>query len=111
MARLEEYRQYIQQLLIKYASYKPAYGDVEVETIFDLERDHYQIVHVGWENKHRVYGCSMHIDIKNEKIWIQWNGTEVDIADELVQMGVLKQDIVIGFHSPSMRKFTDFAMG
>lgn len=111
MARLEEYRQYIQQLLIKYASYKPAYGDVEVETIFDLERDHYQIVHVGWENKRRVYGCSMHIDIKNEKIWIQWNGTEVDIADELVQMGVLKQDIVIGFHSPSMRKFTDFAMG
>lgn len=111
MARLEEYRQYVQQLLIKYASYKPAYGDVEVETIFDPERDHYQIVHVGWENKHRVYGCSMHIDIKNEKIWIQWNGTEVDIADELVQMGVLKQDIVIGFHSPSMRKFTDFAMG
>lgn len=106
-----EYRQYIQQLLIKYSRYKPAYGDVEVETIFDLEREHYQIVHVGWENKHRVYGCSMHIDIKGEKVWIQQNRTEVDIADELVTMGVLKEDIVIRFHSPTMRKFSEYAVG
>ena len=111
MAKLEEYKNYIQQILTKYASYKPSYGDVEVETIFDTERNHYQIVHVGWDNKSRVYGCSIHIDIINEKIWIQWNGTEVDIADELVQMGVPKQDIVIGFHSPYLRKFTDFAVG
>lgn len=111
MAKIEEYRQYVQQLLTKYSSYKPAYGDVEVETIFDLERDHYQIVHVGWENKHRVYGCSMHIDIKGEKVWIQQNRTEVDIADELVAMGVPKEDIVIGFHSPTMRKFSEYALG
>lgn len=111
MAKIEEYRQYVQQLLTKYSSYKPAYGDVEVETIFDIERDHYQIVHVGWENKHRVYGCSMHIDIKGEKVWIQQNRTEVDIADELVTMGVLKEDIVIGFHSPSMRRFSEYAVG
>lgn len=111
MAKIEEYRQYVQELLTKYSSYKPAYGDVEVETIFDLEREHYQIVHVGWENKHRVYGCSMHIDIKGEKVWIQQNRTEVDIADELVTMGVLKEDIVIGFHSPSMRRFSEYAVG
>lgn len=111
MAKIEEYRQYVQQLLTKYSSYKPAYGDVEVETIFDLEREHYQIVHVGWENKQRVYGCSMHIDIKGEKVWIQRNRTEVDIADELVTMGVLKEDIVIGFHSPSMRRFSEYAVG
>ncbi len=111
MGKLDEYRQYIQEMLGKYASYKPAYGEVEVETIFDTVRDHYQIVYIGWENKRRVYGCSIHIDIKNEKIWIQWNATEIDIADELVEMGVPKQDIVVGFHSPSIRRFTDFAVG
>ncbi len=111
MGKLDEYRQYIQEMLGKYASYKPAYGEVEVETIFDTVRDHYQIVYIGWENKRRVYGCSIHIDIKNEKIWIQWNATEIDIADELVEMGVPKQDIVVGFHSPSIRRFTDFAAG
>lgn len=110
MAKLEEYRQHVQQLLTEYSSYKPAYGDIEVETIFDTKQDRYLIVSVGWENKHRVYGCSIHIDIKDEKIWIQQNRTEIDIAKELAALGVSKQDIVIGFHSPTMRKFTEFAV-
>ena len=60
---------------------------------------------------HRIYGPMMHLDIKNEKIWIPQNTTEVDIALELMSMGVPKQDIVIGFHTPKMRQFTDFAVG
>jgi hypothetical protein len=53
----------------------------------------------------------MHLDIKNEKIWIQWNGTEDDIAVKLMNMGVLRDDIVLGFHTPYMRQFTDYAVG
>jgi hypothetical protein len=53
----------------------------------------------------------MHLDIKNGKIWIQQNTTEVDIAAELLEMGVPKQDIVIGFHTPKMRQLTSFAVG
>ncbi len=45
------------------------------------------------------------------KIWLEWNGTEIDIAEKLVELGVDKKDIVIGFHSPFMRKFTDYAVG
>ncbi len=52
----------------------------------------------------------LHLDIKNGKIWIQWNGTEDDIAADLMALGVEKQDIVLGFHSPYMRQFTDFAV-
>ncbi len=111
MGKLENYRVYIQQLLRKYGSYKSRYGDFETEMIFDTERDHYQLVHVGWEDNTRVYGCAMHLDIKDDKIWIQWNGTEIDIADELVEMGVPKHDIVLGFHPPNLRKFTEYAVG
>ncbi len=111
MDKLERYREYVQEFLVTQGSYKPSYGDVEVEQVFDTVRDHYQIVHVGWETDQRVYSCSIHIDIKNEKIWIQWNNTEIDIASELVAMGVPKQNIVIGFHSPFKRQFTDFAVG
>jgi len=42
---LEDYRQYIQQILTKYAIYKPAYREIEVETIFDTQRNIYQIVY------------------------------------------------------------------
>lgn len=58
--------------------------ELETELIFDTERDHYQVVHVGFSNKRRVYGCVLHVDIKNGKIWIQHDGTEGGIADELV---------------------------
>ncbi|WP_416674646.1 element excision factor XisI family protein [Egbenema bharatensis] len=52
----------------------------------------------------------MHLDLRGEKVWIQWNGTEEKVADDLVNLGVAKQDIVLGFHPESMRKFTEFAV-
>lgn len=111
MAKLEEYREKVKQILTKYSRYKPSYGEVEVEEIFDIERDRYQIMSVGWNGQKRIYGTMIHLDIKNEKVWIQENTTEIDLAKELVEMGVPKHDIVIGFHTPKMRQLTDFAVG
>ncbi|WP_414576380.1 XisI protein [Anabaena sp. CCY 9402-a] len=111
MDKLEKYREYIKQILTNYSQYEKSDSPVEAQTIFDTEHDHYQLVYVGWENKRRVYGCVLHLDIKNGKIWLQHNGTEANIADELVALGVAKQDIVLGFHSPYKRQFTDFAVG
>ncbi|MDJ0773006.1 MAG: XisI protein [Mastigocoleus sp. MO_167.B18] len=110
MDKLEDYRDKVKQILTTYSQYKPSYGEVEVEQVFDVERDHYQIISVGWNNQKRIYGCMMHLDIKNEKIWIQQNTTEADIARDLMEMGVPKQDIVIGFHTPKMRQLSGFAV-
>ncbi len=38
------------------------------------------------------------------------NVTEIDIGQELVNLGVPKSDIVVGFHLPYMRQFTEFAV-
>jgi hypothetical protein len=106
----EQYRTYIQQLLKQHAKYKAAHGEVEAQTIFDKENDRYLLVHVGWNGSHRIYGCVLHLDIKDGKIWVQQDGTELGIANELVELGVPTQDIVLGFHSAFMRKFTEFAV-
>ena len=110
MDNLKEYREKVKQILAKYSQYKPSYGEVEIEEIFDIERDRYQLVSVGWNNQKRIYGCMMHLDIKNKKIWIQQNTTEFDVANELIEMGIPKHDIVIGFHTPNMRQLTDFGV-
>jgi hypothetical protein len=47
MDKLTQYRNYVQQLITEYAKYRPAYGDIEVETFFDTQRDHYQLVNIG----------------------------------------------------------------
>jgi len=111
MDKLIQYRNVVQKLIEEYASHRPAYGEIEVETIFDTKHDHYQLVNVGWDDEQRIHGCVLHIDIKAGKIWIQHNGTENLIAQELVALGVPKQDIVLGFQSPYKRQMTEFASG
>lgn len=110
MAELDQYREIVQNLLKNYASPSEDDQNVDTELILDMARDHYQLVHVGWQNERRVYGCVLHLDIKGGKIWLQHNGTESDIAAELVEMGVPKTSIVIGFHSPFKRQFTEYAV-
>jgi hypothetical protein len=57
----------------------------------------------------KARGCVLHFDIKSGKIWIQHDGTEDSIADELVALGVPKNDIVLAYHAPYNRQFTEFA--
>ena len=108
--KLENYRAYIQQLLEEYANLGTPDPDVDRETIFDTKRDHYQLVYVGWRNQRRIYGPVLHLDIMDDKIWIQQDGTEVGIANELVELGVPKQDIILGFDPPNVRKLSEFAI-
>ncbi len=111
MAELNEYQTKIQNLLSELAAYGSNDNEVESQLIFDVERNHYQLARVGWRNKHRIYGCVVHIDIKDGKIWIQHNGTEFDIAVRLAEMEIDRQDIVNGFHTTYMRQFTEFSVG
>ena len=60
MEKLKHYRKTIQDMLLKRSRIKLAHGDIETQVIFDKERDHYQIVHVGWERDRFVYGCAIH---------------------------------------------------
>lgn len=52
-------------------------------------------MNVGWDGHRRVYGCVLHLDIKQGKIWIEQNMTEMRVAQELVERGVAKEDIVL----------------
>lgn len=113
MDKVTVYRQYIQQLMQEKADRSMRSSkEVEAQTIFDMERDHYQLVYVGWKrNNLRDYGCLLHLDIKNGKIWIQYDGTEDGIASQLLKLGVPHQDIVLGFQPPRVRSDTEFAVG
>ena len=110
MASLEQYREYVQEVIRRHGSHQPAYGEVEMQLIFDTERDHYQLVHAGWHQHRRQYGCLIHMNIKEGKIWIQHDGTEQGVANELVELGVPKDAIVLAYQPPYKRAYTDFAL-
>jgi XisI protein len=83
----------------------------EVQLIADRANGHYLIMFVGWRDQAQVYGSLIHIDIKNNQIWIQRDGTQEGIAQQLVKAGVPGSDIVLGYRSPFVRQFTGFGVG
>jgi len=90
MDKLTRYQQIIQNILTEHARYKPSRGDIECQLVFDTEQGHYQVVDLGWDKRQRVYGCLIHVDILDGKFWIQYDGTEYGVANELLEAGVPK---------------------
>jgi hypothetical protein len=110
MDKLERYRRIVQEVLTEHSQIKPAYGEIQMKLMFDVERDRYQLLRTGWLEERRVYGTLIHIDLEESKIWIQYDGTEVGVANELVERGIPREDIVLAYHSPFMRQYDGFAV-
>lgn len=106
---LEQKRQLIQRGLTDYAKATYAYGELELQTVFDTVRDHYLLVLVGWHNR-RVHGCLVHIDLIDGKLWIQRDGSEYGMACYLNDEGIPKDQIVLAFKSPDVRPYTGYAV-
>lgn len=108
---LDNYRRIIQQVLRPYSNLQYAYDDIHNSTVFDPEADRYLIVSSGWgQDRRRIHGCLIHVEIVGGKVWIQRDGTEDGIADELMAAGIPKEHIVLGFKSPEVRQYTGFAV-
>lgn len=110
MEDLTRYREIIRRIITEFAQFKPARGDVEIETIFDESNDHYELMYSGWNGPYRIHGSVLHLDIRGGKVWIQHDGTEEGIASRLLEAGIPHNQIVLAFKPPEIRPFTDFAV-
>ena len=109
MVKIDQLRSAIRELIQEYAQFKPARGEVQIETVFDEANDHYELMYAGWNGPYRIHGSVLHVDIRDGKIWIQHDGTHDGIAGELVKAGIPREQIVLAFKSPEIRKHMDFA--
>jgi hypothetical protein len=110
MATAESDRQLIESIIREYARIPYSNGEIQIQTVFDREQDHYLLMLVGWEGIRREHGCLVHVDLIDGKFWIQRDGTERGIAQELLDTGVPRDRIVLAFRSPAKRQLTDFAV-
>ena len=110
MAELN-YRELVQQIIEQHATAQPPEALDTKHMVFDPKRDRYLLLYVGWHGEKRMHGCPIHIDIQDGKIWVQRDFTEEGVAQQLLELGVPKTDIVLGFRCPYVRQFTGFAVG
>jgi hypothetical protein len=108
---LNSWRQIIKRILSDFAAVPfPKEANVECKTVFDESSDCYLVIMHGWRDVKRLHGALIDVEIKDGKVWIQLDGTEEGIADELMAAGIPKDKIVLGFKSPQSRKLTGFAV-
>ena len=110
MDKTLKYQQIISELLESYAQEWSEGSPLQFEVVFDTQRHRYQLVCLGWINDDYIHHTSIHLDIIEEKVWVQKNMTEEFIAETLVARGVLKSDIVLGLQPPDYRKYTEYAV-
>lgn len=100
----------IEKVLKDYADFLGNDDQVQIECVFDRVQGHYLLVEVGWEGAYRIYSTLIHIDVIDQKLWIQQDSTEEGVADELMAAGIAPEQIVVAFKSPEWRKNTAFAV-
>lgn len=79
--------------------------------ISDDKTGQYLLYRDGWRNAVRYYGCLVHITVaKDGKVWLQLDNTDEIIAQKLLDAGIQKSELVLGFQPPMVRPDTGFAV-
>lgn len=111
MDRYDADRDLICRILTEYGRVPPANGKFRWSTVFDRTNDRYVLLLIGCNHEDRYTNTPiLHVDLIDGKFWIQYDGTEYGVAQELEDAGIPKSRIVLGYKSPEMRELMDYAV-
>jgi XisI protein len=113
MDKVKKYQDALVTLLNDYVEFlSGSSSTVKTQAVSDKEHNHFQLLRIGWDDVRYqfVFGVLFHFDIIDGKIWLQFNNTEFMVVDELIELGVPKSDIVLGFNPPNVRKMREKAV-
>lgn len=85
-------------------------ADIEVCVLCDPVHHQYQLLYLGWQGGKRIFTPMIHLRIRNDKVWVEQDGTEDGVATRLLEAGVPHEEIVLAFYSPQKRQYTEFAV-
>jgi XisI protein len=108
--KIKKYQAILLDFLTEQATYRISNSELENQIVADKENHHYQLLRIGWRKDRYVRACPFHFDIKDGKVWIQQNRTDIEVGDELIARGIPKSDIVIGFLPVEMRSTSGYAI-
>lgn len=89
---------------------QPNNGNIEFTAITDMQKNHYQIIGMGWDGYKRIFNLLFHLDLIGDKIWVQEDKMEYSIAERLVEKGISKKEIVLAYFPDYHRQYTEYAV-
>lgn len=91
------YRDIVKQVILKYAKLRPSHGDIRLDAVFDETHDRYALMQVGWDRGRRVRGNLIYVTLQDGKVYIEYDGMEHGITQDLIEKGISLDDIVLAF--------------
>jgi XisI protein len=89
-----KYQDIIKNILKEHAEYRATIPDsYESQVLFDEQRGRYLVLDIGWNGDKYLHATPIHVDLINNKIWIQYDDTEEGVANDFLAAGVPKDDI------------------
>ncbi|MCY7329555.1 MAG: XisI protein [Saprospiraceae bacterium] len=113
MDRIAFFREAIANTMKDYEAertHSQSFIGLDFEQIFDVHHNRFQLVLIGWKEDERIYHLIFHLDIIDDKIWIQEDNTEDGVALLLEAQGVNKKDMVLAFYPAYHRVHTEYAV-
>ena len=86
--------------------------EMEYQFVCDTEHHLYQVIRIGFDGDVFRHIIVFYFQIKADtgKVWLWVNNTDILVTDDLVKLGILPSDIVLGFHPTYVRPYTGFAV-
>lgn len=111
MGKSINYKNVVKSIIEEIGAMSGSNSEIATQIVTDDIHGHYILFSTGWQNKGRIYGPFVHIDVTEDgKVWLQHDGTNLVIADLLEERGIPKEDIVLAFHAPQRRALTGYAV-
>ena len=100
------YRDIVKQVIFLYAKLRPSHGDIRLDPVFDEIHNRYALMQVGWDKGRRVRGNLIYVTLQDGKVYIEYDGMEHGITQDLIEKGIPQDDIVLAFLPYSLTAFS-----
>jgi hypothetical protein len=113
MDKLNQYKGIVKNIIadIMQQQEEDTPNNLTLQNISDDTNGQYLVYNNSWLKERRNYGCFLHLEVRsNGRIWIHHDGTDLIIAEKLLNLGIPQHDIVLGYRAPIVRPDTGFAV-
>jgi hypothetical protein len=90
-------REVVKQVIEHYVKFVPSHGEIRLDTVFDDEQGRYALMQVGWDRGRRVRGNLLYITVEDDQVWIEYDGMEQGITQDLVKGGIAPERIKLAY--------------
>lgn len=110
MEQLNHYRNIIEEEF-NYHAQIPYSNMPELDriVIIDKKRNHFLLMDMGWHGRKYHHDCVLQVEIKEDRIHIHQDWTDIGLASVLHRGGIPREKIVLAFLTPFERQYSDFA--